>query len=141
MSSHAQFETALRVVYREMPCRTLPNAFWKTRAHIADCETHVWPDGGRITGLLMRSQDVLHVYWRSDRDAEAVARQQRASVDWERLSLALLHQDFAPISPPSPVPLRTRPVPSGSTGGVASRVRTSGGSVSVDSLYAVWMSI
>ena len=94
MISPPQFGAALETVYRQAPCQVLPNALWKTRAQLDDCETRVWSDRGRITGLLMRSPDMLHVYWQRARD-EALG----LPLDWKPFNLALLHQDFIDVVP------------------------------------------
>lgn len=94
MSSHAEFESALTDVYVASPCQLLPNALWKTRRHIARCETTVWSQDGRVTGLLMHAPAALHVYWRRDR-----ARELPAPIDWARLDLDLVHQDFISLVP------------------------------------------
>lgn len=94
MSSDKAFGAVLRDVYRDAPCQVLPNALWKTRRHIDACDTRVWAKGARVTGLLMRSPEMLHVYWRRARDPKA-----EIPVDWASIDLALLHQDFVHMAP------------------------------------------
>ncbi|MFW6141056.1 MAG: GNAT family N-acetyltransferase [Candidatus Saliniplasma sp.] len=62
------FEDMLLSVYREDPCGTLPNAFWKTRRLIDDFKTDFREVDGEAQFLKMWDDQSLHVYW--DRDDE-----------------------------------------------------------------------
>jgi len=62
------FEGMLLSVYREDPCGTLPNAFWKTRRLISDFKTDCRKVDGEVQFLKMWNDQSLQVYW--DREDE-----------------------------------------------------------------------
>jgi GNAT superfamily N-acetyltransferase len=99
----SRFREALQAVYLQAPSQTLPNALWKTLGSIrGDCETYGQFEGLRVTSLLMRSSDTLHVLWRRDRDDL-----RSPPVDVADLKCALLHQDFTSLVPRDHLPNRT----------------------------------
>ncbi len=57
------FEDMLLSVYREDPCGTLPNAFWKTRRLINDFKTDYREVDGEVQFLKMWDDRSLQVYW------------------------------------------------------------------------------
>ncbi|MFO7792893.1 MAG: GNAT family N-acetyltransferase [Candidatus Saliniplasma sp.] len=60
------FEDALLSVYREDPCRTLANAFSKTRGLIDDFKTDYREIDGDVEFLKLWDEHSLHVYWKQD---------------------------------------------------------------------------
>ncbi len=62
------FEDMLLGIYREDPCETLPNAFWKTRTLIDDFKTDYRKIDGKVQFLKMWGDQSLHVYWHREGD-------------------------------------------------------------------------
>lgn len=82
------FEEALLSVYKEKPCQAIPNAFWKTEGLIDNMDTS-YESKGKISKLLMRDDDFLHIYWTRDRNSFDLSNEYVCD-----LTFALIHEDY-----------------------------------------------
>jgi GNAT superfamily N-acetyltransferase len=83
------FHEALTTTYLENPCRTLPNALWKTLAQVEILQTNFQVRDGTVTQLEAWDETRLLVYWTRRRDQEM-----DVSKYLENPHLALVHQDY-----------------------------------------------
>jgi GNAT superfamily N-acetyltransferase len=83
----------LREIYTAHPCRTLPNAFWKTAAHIAESSLVVTTRGGEDpSALVIWEGERLMALWCAD-PADHPLKQ----VDIGAVSFALVHDNALPV--------------------------------------------
>ena len=83
----------LREVYTRHPCRTLPNAFWKTAANIDKLRLAVtWDTGKEPASLAIWEGERLMAVWCADPTAHPFKQDEIDSV-----SFALVHQNALPI--------------------------------------------
>jgi len=87
------FEQLLLKVYREFPCRTLPNAFWKTVRQLDSSQLEIQRDSKDVIQSLTISQkDRLLAFWCSEPNANYYEPEMINTI-----SFALVHQDALPI--------------------------------------------
>lgn len=76
-------------LYRKYPCRTLPNAFWKTESNLADLEVCLQQDAfGDTSGLAMWGKDRILALWCRKRADCPLSRRELA-----QFSFILVHDD------------------------------------------------
>ncbi len=85
------FTQALRQIYLENPCQTLPNPLWKTLAELDGYRTSVEIGrDGAVTRLEAAADDALYLYWtRAARRPSLLLKRRLRTV-----RRALLHQDY-----------------------------------------------
>lgn len=64
--NYKSYQDVLTHLYLEDPCRTLPNALWKTLELIEKYETNYHVENGIITHVEMMSDETLYTYWNRD---------------------------------------------------------------------------
>ena len=89
-----QQQRELLTIYRDDPCRTLPNAFWKTAIQLGSSSrlSLQRDQAGHLTSLMLWVEDRLMAFWCAD-PAENVPSQLEVS----SLSFALVHNNAFPI--------------------------------------------
>ncbi|MFW9995258.1 MAG: GNAT family N-acetyltransferase [Candidatus Odinarchaeota archaeon] len=88
------FRKALTSVYIENPCKTLPNALWKTVAKLEDYETAFDAENGRITKLEIKTSDSIRLYWHRENKLPSFTREQA-----EKLDFVIIHENFLEAFP------------------------------------------
>ena len=90
-----KLEEELLAVYREKPCRTLPNAFWKTAARVDGMVLDIlYGSGGQLSTLAVWQDDACLAYWCEDPSGQAVASSRLAQCDY-----ALVHASCLAVVP------------------------------------------
>ena len=80
---------ALLQIYLEHPCRTLPNAFWKTAKGLDAYKLDITRDEkSTLTSLIIRDGSRLLAYWCKDPQDSPLANQ-----DYEAIEFALVHEN------------------------------------------------
>lgn len=83
----------LREIYARYPCRTLPNAFWKTAANINESRLVVtWGDAEEPASLAIWEGERLMSFWCADPAAHPLKQEEIDSA-----SFALVHQNALPV--------------------------------------------
>jgi len=82
------FNEALKAVYKQQPCRTLPNALWKTLKHQPTVK-HFEIEDGTVTEMTMIHDGTLHLYWNQKRTLFGDVWGKDQS-----FNLVLIHQDY-----------------------------------------------
>lgn len=90
----AEQQQKLLALYREHPCRTLPNAFWKTATQLGSSSrlSLKKDQEGHLTSLMLWIQDRLMAFWCTDPRVGESSQLQVSS-----LPFALVHNDTIPI--------------------------------------------
>lgn len=78
------FSDALTSVYIKNPCRTLPNALWKTILQINNYYTDFEIENDQVKSLKMWNRDMLYIYWTKDK--------QSINTDCSQLKTLLVHE-------------------------------------------------
>jgi len=80
-------------IYRKYPCRTLPNAFWKTPIDKPGARlSFLWDTDGQLAALAVWQKNRLMAFWCTDPQAPLLTPQQAAQTPF-----ALVHQNGLPI--------------------------------------------
>lgn len=75
--------------YRAHPCRTLPNAYWKTARHAAALQLErAWDEAQNLTSLAIWKSDHLLAFWCANPEQHSLPEGQMAAA-----SLALVHAE------------------------------------------------
>ena len=83
----------LREIYTAHPCRTLPNAFWKTAAHIVESRLVVTRgDGEDPSALAIWEGERLMAFWCADPTSHPLKQ-----ADIDAVSFALVHEKALPV--------------------------------------------
>lgn len=80
-------------LYREDPCRTLPNAFWKTARQMQDSRLSIRrDDSGHLSALALWHESQLMAFWAGDPYDHPLTPRQVSKVPF-----ALVHEKALPI--------------------------------------------
>lgn len=80
-------------IYREDPCQTLPNAFWKTAMTMDDSRLSVRRDSdGKLSALAVWQETRLMAFWCADPAEHPLTPQQISQVPF-----ALVHENCLPV--------------------------------------------
>lgn len=101
MVHEMNFHSALLSAYLENPCQVLPNAFWKTAAHLDSMQADFVCTGATCTCLEAWDDQRLLVLWTRDRSAVPAAHRHL-----DDFKLILLHQDYLQQMPVRCLPRR-----------------------------------
>lgn len=87
------YEQQLMQLYREDPCRTLPNAFWKTARQMENSRLSIRrDDSGKLSALALWHEAQLMAFWAGDPDDHPLTPRQVSKVPF-----ALVHEMVLPI--------------------------------------------
>jgi len=80
-------------IYTANPCRTLPNAFWKTAGSWSETELRISRDpAGVVTSLVLKKDQRLMAFWCADSGKHPLSQEKI-----EHTPFALVHADGLPI--------------------------------------------
>ena len=86
-------EQELLEIYREDPCQTLPNAFWKTAMKMDDSRLSVRRESdGRLSALAVWQESRLMAFWCADPANHPLTPQQISQAPF-----ALVHENCLPV--------------------------------------------
>lgn len=87
------YEQQLLQIYRENPCRTLPNAFWKTASQMENSRLSIRRnDAGDLSALALWQEAKLMAFWTGDPGKHPLTPRQVSKV-----AFALVHEATMPI--------------------------------------------
>jgi len=90
------YEQQLLQIYREDPCRTLPNAFWKTASQMENSRLSIRrDDSGNLSALALWQEAQLMAFWTGDPGKHPLTPRQVSKVPF-----ALVHETTLPIFEP-----------------------------------------
>ena len=87
------YEQQLLQIYREDPCRTLPNAFWKTASQMGNSRLSIRrDDAGNLSALALWQEAQLMAFWAGDPGKHPLTPRQLS-----RVPFALVHKTALPV--------------------------------------------